>query len=217
MSIKNGIELDNCSNVVSYPSIWIRAYCIFIDGAIAVFIVSLLIALPLNLISVHAFYYRFEVRYDLIFLSLSIPVYYLYTVILHARYGKTIGKMIGDCQVVRCNGEPLDIKHALKRGFWVIGFNVIVLVNYFVPTSTLLGYFIGMAPLMYISLDCIVLIFNKRRALHDMIVGTNVIVNYDRKFMFWMPKSNRWCRILSFVAAIIFLYFYRLILALEMR
>lgn len=98
----------------------------------------------------------------------------LYTILFHALYGQTFGKMIVKVKVVDLDENPITFNHAVLRSLPKIFFSFIVI---FFSRSQ--EYLLGLMTILYVVwtiLDIIVFFVNdKRRALHDFIAGTVVI------------------------------------------
>ncbi len=115
-------------------------------------------------------------------------VYWLYTVILHARYGQTLGKMVTHVQVLDLSEERIPtLRQAFLREIGNIVLNTCSLVyftylilagqnhhgTYF---SALPGQILAWAFLGWFLLEIVTMASNhKRRALHDYIAGTVVV------------------------------------------
>jgi len=122
---------------------------------------------------------------------------YLYTVILHWRYGQTLGKMVAGIKVTRLDGSPIQLREALWRSsiemvlsVMIIITGVYVLMTWSGPWSDLpyvkrMQLYSDRNPIMpwydylgqaWMWSELIVLLMNKkRRALHDFIAGTVVL------------------------------------------
>jgi uncharacterized RDD family membrane protein YckC len=121
-----------------------------------------------------------------------------YSVVLHARWGQTLGKMVAGIKIVTVTGAPVGWREALLRDSVGIGFGLVstaaTLVAFLqIPESSwshdwmrqaqLLrdakppwGRAAGTAAPVWFWSELVVLLFNKkRRALHDFMAGTVVI------------------------------------------
>lgn len=118
----------------------------------------------------------------------SYTVYWLYTVVLHARYGQTLGKMAARVKVLDLSEERIPtLRQAFIRdiGYVVLNTFSLVYVIYLVATgryaygaeaSDLPGMILVWASLGWFLLEVISMATNKkRRAFHDYIAGTVVI------------------------------------------
>jgi len=116
--------------------------------------------------------------------------YWLYNVLLHARYGQTLGKMAMKIQVLDVSEERIPtFRQAFLRDIGYIVLNTLSLVylvylvlagEYVVDAeiNSLPGRILMWASLGWFLLEIITMATNeKRRALHDYIAGTVVIRN----------------------------------------
>ena len=113
---------------------------------------------------------------------------WLYGVVLHALYGKTIGKMVMRIKVLDISEERIPtLPQAFVRDIVYIFINVLSLVYfvYLVLTGEYVigaveknipGQIIAWAALAWFVLEILSMITNKkRRAVHDYIAGTVVV------------------------------------------
>jgi uncharacterized RDD family membrane protein YckC len=108
-----------------------------------------------------------------------------YFVIMHARFGQTVGKMLMKVRVVDVSESPLKFRQAFVREipqlFFVIASFIPFLMTNIIaaadPPITLISIFV----LIWGVADIAVFFSNpKRRALHDLIAGS-VVINLDPK------------------------------------
>lgn len=109
-----------------------------------------------------------------------------YNVLLHWKYGQTVGKMIAAVRVVDVHERPISFRQAFLRDIFFIAVQLLEFVAIlflalsgnlwnvdpisFVQESLLILYF------LWILVDTIVCLKNsKYRALHDMVAGTVVV------------------------------------------
>lgn len=111
-----------------------------------------------------------------------------YSVILHSRYGQTLGKMATRIKVVDLSCHPIGVKQAIWRDGPTIaislataGFGVKTILsgrnpfNLFDPQAALPPELV-IANLIWILAEFLTMLTNKRRrAIHDWIAGTLVI------------------------------------------
>ena len=110
-----------------------------------------------------------------------------YTVLLHYRYGATVGKMVTDIKVTLPNGSPIGIKEAFLRSCVELGLSIMTM---FAEVSAISNadseQYRSLIPTWHETVETIcwiwfwsevvVLLFNERkRAIHDFIAGTVVI------------------------------------------
>lgn len=114
--------------------------------------------------------------------------YWLYSVLLHARFGQTLGKMAAGVRVLNVSEERLpSLRQAFMRdvGYIVLNVTALIYVIYLILVSkygniadvaTLPNQIIGWAGLGWFGLEVVTMLTNrKRRAFHDYIAGTVVI------------------------------------------
>lgn len=124
----------------------------------------------------------------------SYSCYWLYSVILHARSGQTLGKLVTGVKVLDLSETHIPtLRQAFFRDSGYIVLNIISLVyaiQYLLAVESnptivhgddklAAGDWIGIASLSWFLLEIITMITNKkRRALHDYIAGTVVVSSW---------------------------------------
>lgn len=116
-----------------------------------------------------------------------------YTVVMHARYGQTVGKMVCKVRVVdyRTEGNITYLQACLREGipaivtFVFLGYELIGILNGNVSSKALengqidIGktfWILTALPVLWFLAEVLTMLTNsKRRALHDFIAGTVVI------------------------------------------
>jgi len=111
-----------------------------------------------------------------------------YSVLLHWKYGQTLGKMVVKVRVLDISEKPINFWQALLRDVAYITDGVLYLavmltlfeVGY---SRTMLfesiGLYLSIPILVWLAIDTVVCIKNRKyRALHDFIAGT-VVVRLD--------------------------------------
>lgn len=112
-----------------------------------------------------------------------------YYVLLHWKYGQTVGKMVMRLKVVSLDERPISLRQSLIRHiFYIIErFVALCLLVYFVSIGyslsselrTTIQLYLSIPIYIWIITDTLVCIVNKQdRALHDLIAGT-VVVRLD--------------------------------------
>lgn len=117
---------------------------------------------------------------------LCLVVVYGYEVILHWKYGKTVGKMVMRVTVLRNSDESrisfrqsvmrVSIPLGLETAMWVVG--VFYLLNGHItdPHRTFIGESVIWLTLGWYLAEFVTMLANaKRRAIHDIIAGTVVV------------------------------------------
>lgn len=120
----------------------------------------------------------------------SYTTYWLYSVILHARYGQTLGKMAAGVTVLDVSEERMPtFRQAFIRDIGYIALNslslayliYLVVAGQYVRNTevgTLPGQVLAWASLGWFLLEIITMATNnKRRALHDYLAQTVVVRN----------------------------------------
>lgn len=101
---------------------------------------------------------------------------YIYSIVFHTAFGKTIGKMLSGVKVVTNRGE---IKITLIQAFLRDCVPFLLVLLYTIPTLSSVYIIVFLANIMNILwpiLEILTTFTNKkRRALHDFIAGTVVI------------------------------------------
>lgn len=127
-------------------------------------------------------------------------LYFGYEVYFHARFGQTIGKMAGGIRVLTTDGQRISFRHAFLRSSVDLAFAIISIAGSFMalmhfPNSeyTQLGWmgqthrleqlypvwrgWTSIASDVWVWSEIFTVLFNrKRRAIHDFIAGTIVVV-----------------------------------------
>ena len=170
---------DTQANVTVYASFLPRFCAGFIDG---------LVFIPLSFAD--GFLSAPE-RAPIVIITWGIITYssyWLYSVLLHARYGQTLGKMAVKIKVLDVSEESIPtLRQAFLRDIGYIILNTLSLfyLIYLVidgkygsnaDVSSLPGRILGYAGFGWFLLEVITMLTNKRRrAFHDYIAGTVVI------------------------------------------
>jgi uncharacterized RDD family membrane protein YckC len=192
MNDNGRIEEPEESFPLRYAGFWARFGAALVDA---------LVLAPVTIISSWILSYSREAAIGLV-LPLG-AVGPAYTVILHARYGQTVGKMAARIGVVRISGAPIGWREALLRSSVEIVFGTIASLSGLVARIQLpeadwtqgwmekfkliqtlepsWGDWAAYAVTVWIWSEVVTMLFNrKRRALHDFIAGTIVVRGYRR-------------------------------------
>ena len=118
----------------------------------------------------------------------ALLAYVTYSVLMHARYGQTLGKMANDVRVLNKDEDRLPtITQAILRYIGEIGpaifFNpyviLLILTNAYsreTLASNTIFMILGCASLAWYVIEIATMLTSKkRRALHDLIAGTVVV------------------------------------------
>ena len=120
--------------------------------------------------------------------AVSYAAYWLYSVMLHARYGQTLGKMAAHVKVLDLSEERIPtFRQAFIRDIGYIVLNTLSLLyliylvaaGLYAPGAkapNLPGQILGLTGLGWFLLEIVSMATNdKRRAFHDYIAGTVVV------------------------------------------
>jgi uncharacterized RDD family membrane protein YckC len=175
-------SLQKIDDFERYRTFWSRFWAGLIDG---------LVFLPLGILNV---YLSRPGRSPLVLVSWAIffnSTVWAYSIIMHARFGQTVGKMVMHVKVWDVSESRLpSLKQAFLRDIGTVLINV-AFVIYFVYlvlshryvngaelNSDLPASIISWADSGWFWLEVITMLTNrKRRALHDLIAGTVVCVD----------------------------------------
>lgn len=169
-----------------YNTFWPRFWALFIDGIIFQLILKLVELIDTS---------NSQILFVLIsFISLNIP--YIYSILLHGKYGQTLGKMLLNIKIIDFKSEEkINYNQALVRDsiplilvnlFFIIA-QIITwgqdMTNY---SFTTLGYIVLLTPAFMIFiwsiLEIVTMLFDSyNRALHDKIAKTVVIRIKEKK------------------------------------
>ncbi len=112
--------------------------------------------------------------------------WFVYTVVMHARYGQTVGKMVTKVRVVdyRTEGKISWLQAWLREGIPMLlsmgflGYSIFVMLDVnsqLFVTNELFWLFTALPGLWFVAEVMTMLTNKKRRALHDFIAGTVVV------------------------------------------
>ncbi|RLE45407.1 MAG: RDD family protein [Candidatus Methanomethylicota archaeon] len=135
----------------------LRATAVIIDTAI-LFIIELLILSPLLLSPTYLAYFDQEVGpegFNILFITIMIPLWLVYFVLQEGLWGQTIGKRITKIKVVKTNGEKAGWLKVLIR-------NLFRFIDVIGPSP----YAVGMISIM---------VTKNRQRIGDIIAGTKVV------------------------------------------
>lgn len=161
-----------------YHTFWNRFFAVFIDG---------MILTPLEWIDEYVLSGAIDslgiMAWGLFYSVIGIAYY----VIMHARYGQTLGKMITKVKVLDISEERyLSYTQACLRDILpilMIPFSIYIYAQlaFYNQTWSTLGegswfLYLGFAMFGWVMLEMISMLFNdKRRAIHDFIAGSVVV------------------------------------------
>ncbi len=98
---------------------------------------------------------------------------FLYFALMHGRFGRTLGKMIGRFGVVSMHGSRIGYGTAFVRAFWSVGILALIETPRLLFPDSGLDW-LSDAGALYIIFNFIVFIWDQKynRALHDRLAGT---------------------------------------------
>jgi uncharacterized RDD family membrane protein YckC len=141
-------------------------------------------------------------------LVLIVPMtalYAIYNIYFHARWGQTPGKMVAGIRVVKLSGESIGWREAFLRSSVDVAFALLFVIGSYMSLMSMTDAeyqrlpwlerqavldqrlpvwyaWVGRAETGWIWSEVVVVLFNRRRrALHDFIAGTVVLVNRKRE------------------------------------
>ena len=174
------------SDVLRYAGFWSRLYANLIDSIVNVPLVVLgwpgMLSREASIVA-------------------AVPLFVVgagYNVVMHARWGQTLGKMEAGIKVLTVDCDPIGWRRAMLRNSVEVGFGIIstaatIVTLLHLPASTFSldwrqqaeahtnalpawGRHAGTLAGLWFWSELLVLLFNrKRRALHDFIAGTIVV------------------------------------------
>lgn len=134
-----------------------------------------------------------ELPLFLLWLFLTSFAYVGYEIVMHGRYGQTLGKMVMGVRVISLDEAPLSMKQAAMRSLvplCLVGLAFLLsLWALFDPVGFLLSRgmrvaaaLLRLANIGWFLLEVITMLVNrKRRALHDFIAGSVVVWSADQR------------------------------------
>jgi uncharacterized RDD family membrane protein YckC len=168
-----------CGPSMQYKTFWLRLWSAIVDG---------LVFLPIAFLNNFLSDPQRDSGVLVVWAIISYSAYWLYSVLLHARYGQTLGKMATRIKVLdRSGGHIPTLKQALIRDsgyiivntLFLIWFIYLVVTGRYTDSSQLLNgpaILLIYASLGWSLLEIITMATNKkRRAFHDYIAGTVVV------------------------------------------
>jgi uncharacterized RDD family membrane protein YckC len=162
-----------------YQTFWPRFWAGFVDG---------LVFIPITILDAFLAAPERSAAVIIVWSTISYSVSWLYSVLLHARYGQTLGKMAAQVKVLDISEERIPtLRQAFIRDIGYIVLNTLSLIYliYLVAAgqyvrggkeSNIPGQILGWAALGWFLLEIISMATNsKRRAFHDFIAKTVVV------------------------------------------
>jgi uncharacterized RDD family membrane protein YckC len=177
---ENKIRIQKEFEETKYKTFWPRFWAGLVDGLIfipIVYLENLLLG-----------YFNVESFANEILVALFAFDIYIYSVLMHAYFGKTIGKMFLGIRVLTIEENKISFKHAILRDIVPIFIMLISISSVLeimfpqpMPSASIspIYFIITGFPLIWFLLEIVTMLFNKkRRALHDFIAGTVVMREY---------------------------------------
>jgi uncharacterized RDD family membrane protein YckC len=166
---------------IKYDTFWPRFWAGWIDS---------LVFLPL--IVIDHFIWEGHAQLPIVVVAswyvLYFSSYYIYSILMHGKYGQTLGKMAMRVKVLDLSEKKLTMPQAIKRDIVPLFLVIISIVmnmpkilsgvNIYDPTVDfdLSFYITTYAEMTWFLAEIITMLFNdKRRALHDLIAGSVVV------------------------------------------
>ena len=164
-----------------YRTFWPRLCAGFLDG---------LVFIPVSFVDAFLSAPERAPVVIIIWSGISYSSYWLYSVLLHSRYGQTLGKMTMKIKVLDVSEKRIptfgpaflrDVGYIILNTLSLAYLIYLVLAGEYVSgaeISTVPGQILTWAALGWFFLEVVTMATNqKRRALHDFIAGTVVIRN----------------------------------------
>jgi uncharacterized RDD family membrane protein YckC len=158
-------------------------YRTFLPRFVALLIDSF-IMLPLGILDDWFRQAEFPPLFFYIWIPLSSLVFPVYTIMMHAAFGQTLGKMALNVKVLDATEEPIKYNQAIRREIpqLLFNFGTIYLGIVFLgenleseAVKTAYGTLASVAAAWGLADVLTFLLSDKRRALHDLIAGTVVV------------------------------------------
>jgi uncharacterized RDD family membrane protein YckC len=162
-----------------YQTFWPRFWSGFVDS---------LVFLPVTILDEFLGSPERPAAVIIVWAVISYTSYWLYSVLLHARYGQTVGKRANRVKVLDVSEERLPtLRQAFIRDIGIIVLNTLslayliylVVAGQYVPDaviSNIPGQILTWASLGWFALEVVSMATNpKRRAFHDFIAKTVVV------------------------------------------
>jgi uncharacterized RDD family membrane protein YckC len=127
----------------------------------------------------------------IVWLILSDIIYFSYSILMHAKYGQTIGKMLSGITVMNLKEERhVNLKESVLRdSVWIFvsltGFFYFLIMALLNPDRTTENFLLyddynGIVAGIWLIIELVSMMTNKkRRAVHDYIAGSVVVITSD--------------------------------------
>jgi uncharacterized RDD family membrane protein YckC len=162
---------------VLYRTFWPRFWAGVVDG---------IVFIPINFIDSWVYSH---VRWNgalVIWFVFASSLPYLYNVLMHGKYGQTVGKMATKVKVVDVSLAKLSMRQAFLRDSVYIALTTVGIIigipgvidggNPTHNPNTVSAWILVYASLAWFVLELVTMLTNsKRRALHDFIAGSVVV------------------------------------------
>ena len=158
-------------------------YTTFFPRLIALLVDSF-IMLPLGILTEWFRQAELPPLFFYIWIPLASLVFPVYKILMHARYGQTLGKMWMNVKVLDASEEPLKFSQAFLREIPQLIFNIgaiylgLRFLNENPESENVKSAYAALAQVagIWALADILTFFFNvKRRALHDFLAGTVVV------------------------------------------
>lgn len=162
------------------PSFWRRLLCSTLDSAILWVFSFFVISWILDALNIRYIYFiskRLPVNAAEVVANVFVAVTYFF--IMHAHFGKTLGKMAGGYRVINMDGTKITTSAAAARSFWYAGIGALNCFSYYFRYSESVILGLSYIVSMYSLANCITLVadFRYNRPIHDRMAGTRVVLD----------------------------------------
>lgn len=158
-------ETAPAGEVLVRPEFWSRFVCSVLDSVVlgALSLVIAFVLVPMR-------------RDPVVSKACIAAACFLYYALMHAQFGKTLGKMAGGFRVVNLDGTRISAYTAFARAFWSTGIAAIIGLLASMGRNPHAANLLGG---VYSFANCIFLVADeeKNRALHDRLAGTRVVMD----------------------------------------
>jgi uncharacterized RDD family membrane protein YckC len=146
--------------------------------------------------------------------------YYIYSILMHGKYGQTLGKMATDVKVYDVSENQITMSQAIRRDIIPLCLVIIaimpevpkILSGINITKTETMNYDASSFIIIFVNLwwymtEVITMLFSKkRRALHDFIAGTVVIHKNPRSDAPVATSTQRWIKVVGLSISILIMF-----------
>lgn len=159
-------------NKFKYTSFWDRFFAGVVDG---------LVFIPLGIIQMIFIDFDTSQTVFYILAVVNSTIFYCYSILMHHKYGQTVGKMALSIKVIDADEENMNItlKQAVLRDSIPLAFEVVILITALISllnTNYFDDSYFDYPETMWFVIEILTMMTNaKRRAAHDFLARTVVV------------------------------------------